>query len=51
MPVELWDLVGGLSTEYSPGMYSDPDFSKKIYEAGVRIFKGKGRKLGISFWI
>jgi glycosyltransferase involved in cell wall biosynthesis len=24
-----WDLVGGYSVEFSPGMYSDPDFSKK----------------------
>lgn len=38
--VSLWDMVGGLSIEYSPGMYSDPDFSKKLYTAGVRIFKG-----------
>ncbi|WMN11936.1 glycosyltransferase [Marivirga salinae] len=49
MPVELWDLVGGLSIEYSPGMYSDPDFSKKIFEAGVRIFKGKGDSLVYHF--
>ncbi|WP_296619080.1 glycosyltransferase [Marivirga sp.] len=49
MPVELWDLVGGLSIEYSPGMYSDPDFSRKIYEAGVRIFKGKGGSLVYHF--
>ena len=33
-------MVGGLSIEYSPGMYSDPDLSKKLYTAGVRIFKG-----------
>ena len=39
---DLWDLVGGLSTEFSPGMYSDPDFSVKLYNAGVRIFKGLG---------
>lgn len=38
--IDVWDMVGGLSTEFSPGMYSDPDFSKKIYEAGVRNFKG-----------
>ena len=37
---DLWDLVGGYSVEYSPGMYSDPDFSAKLYHAGVRIFKG-----------
>ncbi len=47
--VDLWDLVGGLSIEYSPGMYSDPDFSKKLYEAGVRTFKGKGNSLVYHF--
>lgn len=36
----LWDLVGGYSIEYFPGLYSDPDFSMKLYEAGVRHFKG-----------
>ncbi len=37
---DVWDLVGGYSVEYTPGMYSDPDFSAKLYLAGVRIFKG-----------
>ncbi|MBN2812624.1 MAG: glycosyltransferase family 2 protein, partial [Bacteroidales bacterium] len=37
---EIWDLVGGYSIEYSPGLYSDPDFSAKLYMAGVRFFKG-----------
>jgi glycosyltransferase involved in cell wall biosynthesis len=37
---ELWDLVGGYSIEFSPGLYSDPDFSAKLYLAGVRYFKG-----------
>mgnify|MGYP000871076191 CR=1 FL=1 len=37
---DLWDLVGGYSVEFSPGMYSDPDFSAKLYLAGVRYFKG-----------
>ena len=36
----IWDLVGGYSTEFSPGMYSDPDFSMKLFKAGVRLFKG-----------
>lgn len=40
---DVWDLVGGYSTEYSPGMYSDPDFSAKLWQAGVRIFKGISR--------
>lgn len=37
---DIWDLVGGYSIEFSPGMYSDPDFSIKLWIAGVRIFKG-----------
>jgi glycosyltransferase involved in cell wall biosynthesis len=36
----LWDLVGGYSVEFSPGFYSDPDFSMKLWQAGVRLFKG-----------
>lgn len=38
--IDLWDYVGGYSTEFSPGMYSDPDFSMKLWKAGVRLFKG-----------
>lgn len=37
---DTWDLIGGYSTEFSPGMYSDPDFSMKLWQAGVRMFKG-----------
>lgn len=40
---ELWHLVGGYSIEFSPGMYSDPDFSMKLWQAGVRVFKGISR--------
>ncbi len=40
---DLWDLVGGYSIEFSPGMYSDPDFSMKLFKAGVRIFRGIGK--------
>ncbi|HAZ00628.1 MAG TPA: family 2 glycosyl transferase [Marinilabiliales bacterium] len=46
---DMWDLVGGLSVEFTPGMYSDPDFSKKLFDAGVRIFKGKGTSLVYHF--
>ena len=38
----LWDKVGGYSEEFSPGMYSDPDFSMKLWQSGVRHFKGLG---------
>ncbi len=37
---DVWDLVGGYSVEFSPGMYSDPDFSMKLWKLGIRIFKG-----------
>ena len=37
---DIWDLIGGYSIEYFPGLYSDPDFSMKLYMAGVRYFKG-----------
>ena len=40
---DVWDLVGGYSIEFSPGMYSDPDFSAKLWMAGVRLFKGVDR--------
>ena len=40
MHIDLWDLVGGMSVEFSPGMYSDPDFSMKLWQAGIRLFKG-----------
>ncbi len=42
VPRDLWDLVGGLSPEFSPGFYSDPDFSMKCWAAGVRHFQGVG---------
>lgn len=37
---DIWDLVGGYSVEFSPGMYSDPDFSMKLWQVGIRLFKG-----------
>ena len=43
IPTILWDIVGGYSTDFSPGMYSDPDFSMKLWEFGVRDFKGVGK--------
>ncbi len=37
---DIWDMAGGYSTEFSPGMYSDPDFSMKLWKMGIRFFKG-----------
>lgn len=45
----LWTKVGGYSEEYSPGFYSDPDFSMKLWQAGVRDFKGLGKSLVYHF--
>lgn len=36
----LWDQIGGYSIEFSPGFYSDPDLCMKLWQLGVRIFKG-----------
>ncbi len=41
--INTWDLVGGYSIEFTPGMYSDPDFSMKLWQAGVRIMYGVGK--------
>ena len=38
-----WNLIGGLSTEFTPGMASDPDMMMKLWHAGVRYFKGVSR--------
>lgn len=38
--IQMWNAVGGYSEEFSPGLYSDPDFSMKLWEKGVRYFKG-----------
>jgi glycosyltransferase involved in cell wall biosynthesis len=36
----IWELAGKYSIEFSPGMYSDPDFSMKLWQMGIRVFKG-----------
>ena len=35
-----WNKIGGFSVEYFPGTGSDPDLNKKLWDIGVRIFKG-----------
>jgi GT2 family glycosyltransferase len=37
---KAWLSVGGFSVEFSPGMYSDPDFSMKLWRIGCRTFQG-----------
>lgn len=49
MPRFLWDEVGGLSEEFSPGMSSDPDLAMKCWRAGCRTFLGIGDSLTYHF--
>ena len=37
---ELWNKIGGFSEEFNPGIGSDPDLNMKLWNEGVRIFKG-----------
>lgn len=45
----LFEKVGGYSEEFSPGMYSDPDFGMKLWMEGVRHFKGLGNSFVYHF--
>ena len=46
---DVWCLVGGLSTEFSPGIGSDPDFMMKLWQAGVRYYKGLSNSRAYHF--
>ncbi|MDA9105188.1 glycosyltransferase [Candidatus Pelagibacter sp.] len=37
---DIWNLAGGFSEEFFPGTGSDPDFNMKLWNKGIRIFKG-----------
>ena len=43
IPLRTWNKVGGFSEEFSPGLGSDPDFNMKLWNIGVRLFKGLGQ--------
>ncbi|MDH2919357.1 MAG: glycosyltransferase [Sideroxydans sp.] len=44
-----WHKVGGYSSEFSPGMSSDNDFSMKLWQAGCRVFMGVGDSMVYHF--
>lgn len=44
-----WFRVGGYSSELSPGMNSNNDFSMKLWHAGCRVFLGVGDSLVYHF--
>ena len=37
---DIWEKIGGFSEEFDPGFGSDPDLNMKLWNIGVRIFKG-----------
>ena len=37
---DIWNKVGGFSEEFFPGTGSDPDLNMKLWNLGIRIFKG-----------
>jgi len=43
IPYKTWNKVGGFSEEFTPGLGSDPDFNMKLWQLGVRLFKGLGK--------
>ena len=43
IPLKTWNKVKGFSEEFSPGLGSDPDFNMKLWNLGVRLFKGLGK--------
>ena len=46
---EYWKKVGGFSEEFFPGSGSDPDLNMKLWNVGIRIFKGVGDSLVYHF--
>tara|TARA_Y100000992_G_scaffold300264_1_gene268576 strand:+ start:1434 stop:2288 length:855 start_codon:yes stop_codon:yes gene_type:complete len=40
---KMWIKVKGFSEEFNPGIASDPDFNMKLWNEGVRVFKGLSR--------
>lgn len=46
---DMWKAIDGYGEEFSPGLYSDPDVSMKLWKEGVRIFKGLGESRAYHF--
>lgn len=46
---DIWDMAGGYSIEFSPGMSSDPDFSMKLWKIGIRLYKGVSKSRAYHF--
>ena len=42
IPTKTWRKIDGFSEEYTYGIGSDPDLCMKLWQIGVRLFKGLG---------
>jgi glycosyltransferase involved in cell wall biosynthesis len=49
LPTFVYRAVGGLSVEFFPGMYSDPDFMIKLWHYGIRYYKGISKSRAYHF--
>lgn len=49
IPRKQWNIIGGFSIEFSPGMGSDDDLAMKLWQIGCRYFKGVGKSLVYHF--
>ena len=49
LPTAVYRVVGGLSIEFTPGMYSDPDFMIKLWHYGIRNYKGISKSRAYHF--
>jgi glycosyltransferase involved in cell wall biosynthesis len=49
LPTFVFRAVGGLSVEFTPGMYSDPDFMAKLWHYGIRYYKGISKSRAYHF--
>ena len=49
IPKKYWNIIGGFSIEFSPGMASDDDLAMKLWQTGCRYFKGTGKSFVYHF--
>ena len=46
---KYWNIIGGFSIDFSPGMASDDDLAMKLWQVGCRYYKGVGKSLVYHF--
>lgn len=46
---KYWNIIGGFSIDFSPGMASDDDLAMKLWQVGCRYYKGVGKSFVYHF--